>query len=148
MKVTVEQIDRKREEELIVRCHDPGAAWVEGVREAASGQRTVCGWQEDTMHRLKLSEIFYFEVVDDRSFLYTRAAVFEAKEKLYEFERLCAGSTLFRCSKSMILNAEKIDYVRPSLSGRFEAVLSNGEKAVVSRKYVADLKRMLGVQEP
>ena len=45
----------------------------------------------------------------------------------------------------MVLNAEKIDYVRPSLSGRFEAVLSNGEKVVVSRKYVSDLKRMLGV---
>ena len=26
MRVTVEQIDREREEELIVRCHDPGAA--------------------------------------------------------------------------------------------------------------------------
>ena len=147
MKVTVEQIDPQREEELIVRCYDPGEAWVEDVREAASGQRTVCGWQKDTLRRLKLSEIFYFEVVDDRSFVYTQAEVFEAKEKLYEFERLCVGSALFRCSKSMILNAEKIDYVRPSLSGRFEAVLSNGEKVVVSRKYVADLKRMLGVQE-
>ena len=38
-----------------------------------------------------------------------------------------------------------IDYVRPSLFGRFEAVLSNGEKVVVSRRYVAELKRMLGV---
>ena len=148
MKVTVEQINRECEEELIVRCHDPGAAWVEGVREVASGQHTICCWREDTLRRLKLSDIFYFEVVDDRSFVYTQTKVFEAKEKLYEFERLCAGSTLFRCSKSMILNAEKIDYVRPSLSGRFEAVLSNGEKVVVSRKYVADLKRMLGVQEP
>ena len=145
MKVTVEQIDREREEELIVRCHDPGASWVAGVREAASGQRTICGWQGDTLHRLKLSEVFYFEVVDERAFVYTQADVFEAKEKLYEFERLCAGSALFRCSKSMILNADRIDYVRPSLSGRFEAVLSNGEKVVVSRKYVAELKRMLGV---
>ena len=145
MKVTVEQIDRERGEELIVRCHDPGASWVEKVTAAASGQRIISGWREDTLRRLKLSEIFYFEVVDDRSFLYTQAEVFEAKEKLYEFERLCAGSALFRCSKSMILNAEKVDYVRPSLSGRFEAVLSNGEKVVVSRKYVADLKRMLGV---
>ena len=145
MKVTVEQIDRQREEELVVRCHDPGAAWVESVREAASGRRTVCCRREDTLRQLKLSEVFYFEVVDDRSFVYTQAEVFEAKEKLYEFERLCAGGALFRCSKSMILNAEKIDYVRPSLSGRFEAVLSNGEKVVVSRKYVADLKRMLGV---
>ena len=145
MKVTVEQIDRRCEEELIVRCHDPGAAWVESVREAASGQKTVCCWQENMLRRLKLSEVFYFEVVDDRSFVYTQAEVFEAKEKLYEFEQLCVGGALFRCSKSMILNAEKIDYVRPSLSGRFEAVLSNGEKVVVSRKYVADLKRMLGV---
>jgi DNA-binding LytR/AlgR family response regulator len=45
----------------------------------------------------------------------------------------------------MILNADRIDYVRPSLSGRFEAVLSNGEKVVVSRKYVAELKRLLGI---
>ena len=145
MKVTVEQIDREHEEELIVRCHDPDAAWVENVQEAASGQSTVCGWREDELHQLKLSEVFYFEVVDERAFVYTRSEVFEAKEKLYEFERLCAGSALFRCSKSMILNAEKIDYVRPSLSGRFEAVFSNGEKVVVSRKYVAELKRMLGV---
>ena len=137
MKVMVEQIDREREEELIVRCHDPGAAWVQDVQEAASGQQTVCGWREDEMHRLKLSEVFYFEVVDERAFVYTQADVFEAKEKLYEFERLCAGSALFRCSKSMILNADRIDYVRPSLSGRFEAVLSNGEKVLVSRKYVA-----------
>ena len=45
----------------------------------------------------------------------------------------------------MILNADKIDYVRPSLSGRFEAVLSNGEIVVVSRKYVQDFKRSLGI---
>ena len=145
MKVTVEQIDREREEELIVRCHDPGEAWVEGVQAAASGQRTVCGWRENELHQLKFSEIFYFEVVDERAFVYTQSEVYETKEKLYEFARLCAGRALFRCSKSMILNADRIDYVRPSLFGRFEAVLSNGEKVVVYRRYVAELKRMLGV---
>ena len=145
MRVTVEQVDREREEELIVRCHDLGAPWVQSVQEAASGQRAVCGWREDELHRLKLSEVFYFEVVEDRAFVYTQSEVFEVKERLYEFERLCVGSALFRCSKSMILNSDRIDYVRPSLSGRFEAVLSNGEKVVVSRKYVAELKRMLGV---
>lgn len=39
----------------------------------------------------------------------------------------------------MILNADKIDYVQPSISGRFEAVLSNGETVLVSRKYVNNL---------
>ena len=147
MRVAVEEIEKGFEEEVIVRCYDKNADWVEHVREAAVGALSVCGWRENTLRWLKLSEVFYFEVVDDRSFLYTQAEVFEAKEKLYEFEQLCTGSNLFRCSKSMILNAKKIDYVRPSLSGRFEAVLSNGEKVIVSRKYVADLIRMLGVQE-
>lgn len=60
-------------------------------------------------------------------------------------EDVSAKSSLFRCSKSMILNADKIDYIRPSFSGRFEAVLSNGEAVIVLRKYVADLKRLLGI---
>lgn len=57
---------------------------------------------------------------------------------------LCVGTMLFRCSKSMILNAGKIDYVLPSLSGRFEAVLDNDEKVILSRQYVSTLKRLLG----
>ena len=145
VKITVEQITKDREEEIFVRCHDSESAWVENVREAALGQRCVCGYQGGSMHRLKLSDIYYFEVVDDASFLYTQNDVYESHEKLYEFERISAQSSFFRCSKSMIVNSDKIDYIRPSLSGRFEAALSNGEMVVVSRKYVGELKRLLGV---
>lgn len=145
MKLEVEQIDMEREEEVIVRCHDVEADWVVNVKDAAMGQLTVCGYKDNVLHRLRLSEIYYFEVVDGTSFFYTQNDVFNAKEKLYEFEDVSAKSSLFRCSKSMILNADKIDYIRPSFSGRFEAVLSNGEAVIVSRKYVADLKRLLGI---
>ena len=145
MKLEVEQIDMESEEEVIVRCHDVGADWVGNVKDAAMGQLTVCGYKDNVLHRLRLSEIYYFEVVDGASFFYTQNDVFNAKEKLYEFEDVSAKSSLFRCSKSMILNADKIDYICPSLSGRFEAVLSNGEAVIVSRKYVADLKRLLGI---
>ena len=72
-------------------------------------------------------------------------AVFKCRQKLYEFEELCRSSMLFRCSKSMILNADKIQYVRPSVSGRFEATLANNEKVIISRQYVGELKRLLGV---
>ena len=52
---------------------------------------------------------------------------------------------LFRCSKSMILNTDKIACVRPSVSGRFEATLVNQEKVIISHQYVGELKRMLGI---
>lgn len=145
MKLTVERIERDMEESVTVCCHDTEAVWVENVREAALGQICVCGYKDNVLYRLRLSDIYYFEVVDGISFFYTQKDVFTAKEKLYEFESISARSALFRCSKSMIVNADKIDYVRPSVSGRFEAVLSNGEIVIVSRKYVTELKRLLGI---
>lgn len=45
----------------------------------------------------------------------------------------------------MILNADKIQYIRPSVSGRFEATLDNQEKVIISRQYVRTLKQLLGV---
>lgn len=145
VKLKVEQIDKDKEEAVIVQCHDEEDAWVQNIREAAFGQMTVCGYKNNVLYKLRLSDIFYFEVVDGASFLYTQKDVYNSKEKLYEFEQTSARSSLFRCSKSMILNADKIDYIRPSVSGRFEAVLSNGEIVIVSRKYVVELKILLGI---
>ena len=102
MELKVEQIEKQKEEEVIVRCHDTEAEWVQNVKEAALGQITVCGYKDSVLYRLKLSEIYYFEVVDGTSFLYTQREVFTAKEKLYEFEGISARSSLFRCSKSMM----------------------------------------------
>lgn len=82
MKLEVEQIDIEKEEEVIVRCHDVDADWVGSVRDAAMGQLTVCGYKNNVLHRLRLSEIYYFEVVDGASFFYTQNDVFNAKEKI------------------------------------------------------------------
>lgn len=39
----------------------------------------------------------------------------------------------------------KIDSIKPSLSGRFEVMLTNKEKLIVSRQYVRVLKQMIGL---
>lgn len=144
VKLTIEQVPRDAAEEITVRCHDAGAAWVQAVQGIAHGQVTVSGTADERLYRIPLRDIYYFEVVDGSSFLYCRQQVYGCRLRLYEFEALCSGTMLFRCSKSMVLNAEKLSYVRPSFSGRFEAVLDNGEKVIVSRLYVADLKRLFG----
>ena len=129
MKLSVEQIPHENEEEVIVRCYDTQEKWVEAIRAVTAGEVSVSAFAEEKVC----------------SFLYCEKSVFKCRQKLYEFEELCRSSMLFRCSKSMILNANKIEYVRPSISGRFEATLTNNEKVIISRQYVSELKRMLGV---
>ena len=72
MKLKVEQIGNDKEEAVIVQCHNREATWVQNIREAAFGQITVCGYKDNVLYRLRLSDIFYFEVVDGASFLYTK----------------------------------------------------------------------------
>ena len=144
LKLTIKQISKELQEEIILCCHDAAASWVKAVQSISDGQLTISGTVNEKVYRIRLSDVYYFEVVDGASFVYCQKDVFSCKQRLYEFEALCGGTMLFRCSKSMVLNADKISYVHPSFSGRFEAVLDNGEKVIVSRQYVSALKRLLG----
>ncbi|MCR8658713.1 LytTR family DNA-binding domain-containing protein [Paenibacillus endoradicis] len=105
----------------------------------------LLGYSNDSIHRIILSDIYYFEAVDGKVFIYCHDRVFEVKQKLYELEDLCKERKFFRASKSTVLNIAKISVIHPSISGRFEALLDNGERVVVSRQYVPVLKNMLGL---
>lgn len=102
-------------------------------------------WRESRIHRLRIPDVYYFEAVDNKVFIYGKDKVFESKQKLYELEDMSQGKKFFRASKSVIINLTKISYVRPSISGRFEAKLDNGDSVAVSRQYVSGLKKMLGL---
>ena len=146
MKITIEEIGKEQEEEMILRCHELNTDMLHLLQSLKATKNGLVGSKGEEIHRLSMDDIFYFEVVDNRAFFYCRENVYESKLKLYEFEKLCKDSSFFRASKSMILNTDKIDFVAPSFSGRFEATLQNGEKVTVSRQYVSILKKKMGLQ--
>lgn len=145
IKISIEQISREQEEEILIRCHEADEEIREIVNKLKTETLIVLGYQEDRLSRIKLSDVYYFEAVDGKVFVYSENQVHEVKQKLYELEELCRDKNCFRASKSTILNIAKIDSVRPSLSGRFTALLDNGERVVISRQYVPALKNRLGL---
>ena len=70
MKFLVEQIAPQEEEEVRVRCHDTEEKWVEAIRAVTAGEASVIGISDGKRYRLRLRDIFYFEIVEGRSFLY------------------------------------------------------------------------------
>lgn len=145
MKISIEEISKEQVEEILIRCHEVDDEIHEIINKLETENLIVLGHQKDKVHRIKLSDIYYFEAVDGKVFIYCKDNVFEVKQKLYELEELCKEKNCFRASKSTILNIAKISSIYPSISGRFEAVLDNGERTVISRKYVPVLKKMLGL---
>ena len=143
MDVEIEQVGRERKEQVLIRCH----AVTEEVREIAafvkSRQGSLTGIKDSRQYEIAVSDIYYFESVDGKTFLYTQDQVYETSYRIYELESMLRPKNFLRVSKSMLLNLMKIRSIQSALNGRFAAVLLSGEEVIISRSYVKGLKAAL-----
>ena len=144
MKIIIEEPKESEEEQIIFRCREmtPELLQIIARLKAQEGLVVNLGTQ---IHRIRPSDIYYIEVVENKTFFYCKEAVYVSKQKLYELEESLANSDMLRISKSVMLNLSKIKSLSPALNGRFEAILDNGERVIISRQYVAGLKKRLGI---
>lgn len=145
MKITIETPRPGEEDEIIVRCAALDEQLMKLIYALKMRQDKIIGYVEDKIVKLEPKEIFYFESVDNKVFAYTDKGVYEVRRKLYEIEEDFTHMDFLRISKSSIVNVAKIAYLRPIFNGRFEAKLKNDEKIIISRQYIVDLKKKLGI---
>ncbi len=89
----------------------------------------------DSDYLIPLSEILFFETSGNRTEAHTGKHIFTTELKLYELEEKLPPQFL-RCSKSGIINVQKVVSVKKELTGMCEVRFRNTEKtAYVSRMY-------------
>lgn len=145
MKIIIEESNPGEEDQIIIRCRDLDENLLKVISDLKMGQKKFAGIKDGNITMVDPSNVYYFEGVDNKVFMYCKQNVYEIKLKLYEIEEEYKNTNFFRASKSIILNVTKIKSISPAYSGRFEAQLFNGEKVVISRQYVPDLKKKLGL---
>lgn len=94
---------------------------------------------------INVSDVLYFESVDNRTFLYTEDDVMEIKQRLYELELILSEKDFIRISKSQIVNINKIRALKPEINRTILATMCNGEQLSISRKYVRGIRDMLSI---
>lgn len=153
MKITIVDPLPGEEDEIIVKCaslDEEVLKLLNGLKQHADSDRArlvhkLNVYLDGDIHLIEPSEVYYFEYVDQKVFVYGKTRVYEIKSKLYELEEQLPRKEFIRVSKSCILNLNKILSLASTLGGRFEARLKNGEKVIVSRQYVSGLKEVLGL---
>ena len=143
MDIRIRTIREEETEYIIIGCHKRDERINEFVRLVKMHQGSVEAFREEQQYQIALSDIFYIEAVDDKTFLYLEKDCYESRRRLYEFEELLADRHFTRISKSVIVNLMKIVAIRPALNGRFLCQLKNDEKVIISRKYVPEIKERL-----
>ncbi len=145
MKITIMDRQDGEEDEIIIKCRQVDEQILKMVYALKAGQEKLTGIKDGSIVQIAPKDVYYFEAVDNKVFLYLEKEVYETRYKLYELEERFRGTDFLRVSKSYIMNLSKVQRLSPGFNGRFEAIMKNGEKLVISRQYVPVLKEKLGL---
>lgn len=145
MRVRFEQVDSREKEQALIRAVEKSPDILNAMDLLENGSGGIAVTKDKSTYFCKLTQIYYIESVDKRTYVYTKDDCYESRDRLYELEEKL-GTYYIRISKSMIVNLRKIRNVSAEPGGRMVAVLLNAERVVISRSYVKEIKRRLGIQ--
>lgn len=145
MKITILEKESGEEDEIIIKCDSLDENLTKLINQFKGGKGKMTFYKDSKIVFVEPEQVLFFESVDDTVFAYTKENVYETKSKLYQLENELPTKTFFRANKAVIVNLDKIDSLTPAFGGRFEAVLQNGYRVVISRNYLNALKELLGL---
>lgn len=108
-----------------------------------SMESKVIGYHRGKQYLLPLDAIYYIELIDKQTFIYTRNECYESPLWLYQMEEQL-HEDFVRANKSTIFNMRHIQSLRADLGSRIMVFLDNGDQIQVSRTYAKEFKQRLG----
>lgn len=142
MKYSIEQI-AKGEDELILRYKRLNEE-VEAVLSFMNApKKKLIGYKDDAQIVIDYADILYAESVDRKVFVYTKEDIYRTEFTLAALEEVLSTINYFRCSKSMLINIDKIVQLKSLASNRIDATLVNGEHVIISRTYAMEFRKIL-----
>lgn len=143
MIIKVEQDLTKKEIEVLIKHNDRNHEVERIVALIQLAEKQIqCNLQGKEM-LVNVSDIYYIESVDKKTFVYCDKEVYRTELRLYQLLEILSKSSFVQVSKSCILNLNMLESFRPLLNSRLEALLKNGERIYVTRKYLSMVKQEL-----
>lgn len=111
------------------------------IKKLKSEEQFLIGSENGRNYKVMVPDIFYIESVDKRTFIYTKGMVFRSEKQLYRLEEELKEYDFAKVSRTCLVNVNELVHIKALPNSRLEAELSNGEKIVVSRTYIPEIKR-------
>jgi DNA-binding LytR/AlgR family response regulator len=101
------------------------------------------GYKEDGIKQINVQDIYYIESEDKIAVIYCENEYYRTKYRLYQISDKLTGLGFVQVSKYCLININKLDKIIPLSNKRMEAILKNGKRVFITRKYLYDIKKIL-----
>ena len=143
MKIIIEP--QNKIEELLVKilCREENEEVHRLYRHIAGYAQPLWAFKDGMQHKLYETDLYYADTVEGKTFLYTENEVYETSESLSGIEQSLKGNQFIRISKYCLINIDFLIRVEPYSNHRLLAHIKNGEKLIVGRTYIQELKNIV-----
>lgn len=128
---------------LTAQLTDEVAALI--ARLKANGPRTLAGFRNDMVEVLAPDEVLRIYAAAGRVYALTPRGEFTLRQRIYELEAQLDQHSFVRISNSELVNLKNVRSLDLSLAGTICVHLADGSTTYASRRYVARIKRALGL---
>ena len=99
---------------------------------------------EEDIVVLQPKDIYMVRVENGDTIIYGAKQKYRSRKRLYELADQL-GKQFMQISKTTLINLSYMDSIEPGFSGTLLLKLKNGDKDYVSRKYLPEFKKYLGL---
>lgn len=142
MKIDIKKIS-EGEESVVIRFKEMTPTINKIINILHNEKTKLWGRIDDENICIDIDEILYLESVDDKVFAYTKENVLRVDGSLNSFMLEIEDETFFRCSKSMIINVNRVISLKSLSSNRIDATMEGGEHIIISRRYAVEFRKLL-----
>ena len=104
MRLQIDEIPSIEETEIIIRCNKIDSKINRISNYIRTSYITINGKLDGENHIINLSDIYYFEAVENRVFAYVEKNVYEVNYKLQELTVMLAKTSFLQVARTIILN--------------------------------------------
>lgn len=132
-------------EELIVKilCKEQDTEVNRLYQHISNYSQPIWVSKDGSAHKLYETDIYYIDTVEGNTFFYTKDELYETKDSLTATEQNIRGRQFVRISKNCIINIDYLQSVSPHSNHRLLALMENGERLMVGRTYIQNLKTIV-----
>ena len=99
---------------------------------------------EEDLIVLQPSDIYMVRVENGDTIIYGEKNMYRSRKRLYELAAQL-GKSFMQISKTTLINLSYMDHIEPGFSGTLLLIMKNGSKDYVSRTYLREFKKYLGL---
>ena len=110
-----------------------------------TGNDIITGFNEDSAEIISPDDIYRVYAESQKVIAVTDKGMFRLRMRLYQVEERLAGRKFARISNSEIINLSKTANFDLSFAGTIQVKMKNGDTTFVSRRYVSEIKKILGI---